>query len=159
MEDNDIERVCIQEDNAKQTHKSLERQNSSLQALLKARSECTRDRWSGSPKKIPFDLFALSPTLSRPQSQALYQNLGSAGFQSMDSLLSLPRRKKSPRRGRKCIDLYIPPSDSEGGRNAEWGITGVISKSEVPDRLFFDKFRLDVETQPTPFPSKQPLCA
>jgi hypothetical protein len=59
----------------------------------------------------------------------------------VDSLLSLPRRKKSPRSIRRNLDLYIPPSISEGGHNAQWNVKG--ARKEAAELLFFDNYRLD----------------
>jgi hypothetical protein len=76
--------------------------------------------------RIPSEVFSLSPTLTGQQKS---HNTERAG--SVDSLLSLPRRKKSPRSIRRNLDLYIPPSISEGGHKAQWNVKGGTAKREA----------------------------
>jgi hypothetical protein len=154
FEENGTERVHIQVDNVKQTHSSFQRQTSSLEAVL-SRSDGARDRWSGMTKRIPSELFSLSPTLTRHQKS---HNTERAG--SVDSLLSLPRRKTSPRSIRRNLDQYFPPSISEGGHNAQWNVKGGTVRREAAELLFFDHCRLDKkETKTTRIKTKTTTMA
>jgi hypothetical protein len=88
--------------------------------------------------KIPSEVFSLSPDLTRQ-----HKSHNTERAASVDSLLSLPRRKKSPRSIRRNLDLHIPPSISEGGHNAQWNVKGGTAKREAAELMFFDKYRLD----------------
>jgi hypothetical protein len=133
FEENGTERVIIQVDNVKQTHSSIQQRTSSLEALLsRSGSDHTRDRWSGMTNRIPSEVFSLSPTLTGQQKS---HNTERAA--SVDSLLSLPPRKISPRSIRRNLELYIPPSISEGGHNAQWNVKGGTAKREAAELLFF----------------------
>jgi hypothetical protein len=133
FEENGIERVHIQVDNVKQTHSSFQRRTSTLEAVLsRSGLDHTQDRWSGMTNRIRSEVFSLSPPLTGRKKSHSTERRG-----SVDSLLSLPPRKESPRSIRRNLDLYIPPSISEGGHNAQWNVKRSTAKREAAELLFF----------------------
>eukprot|EP00980_Cylindrotheca_fusiformis_P022633 scaffold9523_cov103-Cylindrotheca_fusiformis.AAC.10 len=140
MQDNGIKSVSIQDDNVKETHRSRKRRSRCLRVLYqKTISDCPLDRWAaGSPKPIPNVLSILSPALG----VAPLPQMASAKIRNRtvaDSMLSLPRRKKSPRRKRSYLDLMNTVSIQESGRNARWGNKAVETKN-FPEKLFLDNY-------------------
>jgi hypothetical protein len=81
--------------------------------------------------KIPDEVFSLSPPLTRQ-----HKSHNAERAASVDSLLSLPRRKNSPKSIRRTLDLYIPTSISEGELNAQWNVKGGTPRREADQENF-----------------------